>query len=319
MDQVHAAAQQVAGGPHAGRVDIGLRQGTGAFVNAGTLEVRSGTLRVDARFTNTGTVRVQAGTLYLSRTFTNFAAQTLTGGTYDVAGTLKFTGADVRTNAAALVLDGPNARVVNQTNADALTNFVTNTAAGSFTLRNGAYLARVGGFSNAGTVGVEPGSFVWLSGNYTQTVGRTRLLDGGLMAAAVSLQGGVLDGSGYVAGDVLNAARLDVGGAQTAGMLFLLGNYVQTAAGVLNVELGGLELGSQYDYLYIDGSATLGGTLNLGLLGGFMPNPDDFFVILSAASIAGDFATINGLFVGGDRALYPFHDGVNYYLWTYSF
>ena len=40
-----------------------------------------------------------------------------------LAGTLQFTNAAIVTNAAAIVLNGPAARIVNQSGADALANF----------------------------------------------------------------------------------------------------------------------------------------------------------------------------------------------------
>jgi len=43
--------------------------------------------------------------------------------------------------------------------------------------------------------------------------------------------------------------------------------------------------------LAVVGTATLGGTLDVELYGGFTPHEDDTFTFLTATSIAGDFAT----------------------------
>ena len=95
------------------------------------------------------------------------------------------------------------------------------------------------------------------------------------------------------------------------------GNYTQTATGILSLEIGGLEPGSQYDYLYIEGLATLDGTLSLRLLNDFLPDPDTQFTVLNFGSLSGEFAAIEGLMIGDDRAFAPFADETGYYLWTY--
>ena len=69
--------------------------------------------------------------LRLKRSFAQFSAasKTLTGGTYDLEGTLKFVGADIHTNAAAVLLDGPSSAIVSDTGANGLAGFATNSAA----------------------------------------------------------------------------------------------------------------------------------------------------------------------------------------------
>ena len=79
------------------------------------------------------------------------------------------------------------------------------------------------------------------------------------------------------------------------GILTVSGNYTQTGAGVLNIELAGPIAGTQYDQLIVSGTATLAGNLNLILLNGFVPGPNDGIQILSAGSIVGDFGSISGL------------------------
>jgi hypothetical protein len=154
--------------------DAGLtRTGTGevpAFLNAGTFRKSAGagvtTIGVD--FLNTGTVAIETGTVDLTGAFGNFSGTTLTGGTFLIAGTLRFTNADIRTNAATIVLDGAGSRIVNQSNADALTNFATNAEASSFTLRHGRNFTTGAGFNNAGHLTLGPGSTLSVTGSYTQ-------------------------------------------------------------------------------------------------------------------------------------------------------
>src|SRR5262249_43545117 len=80
------------------------------------------------------------------------------------------------------------------------------------------------------------------------------------------------------------------------------GNYTQTAAGVLNEELGGA-LGTQYDVLAVSGVATLGGTLNVSLLPGFSPAYPQTFTVLTFGSKSRDFTTPNLPNLGNSRFL----------------
>jgi hypothetical protein len=54
---------------------------------------------------------------------------------------------------------------------------------------------------------------------------------------AVNIQGGTLSGSGTIAGSLTNAGEVDLG--SSPGTLTINGNYTQTAAGALNLEVGG--------------------------------------------------------------------------------
>ena len=55
----------------------------------------------------------------------------------------------------------------------------------------------------------------------------------------------------------------------------------------------GLAPVTQYDQLTVSGTATLGGTLNVGLFGGFTPTPGSSFDVLTAGTRTGTFATVN--------------------------
>jgi hypothetical protein len=142
---------------------------------------------------------------------------------------------------------------------------------------------------------------------YTQTAGVT-VLNGGrltvtaflplvsppLVSAASSvvifplrgvadIQGGTLAGSGTIDANVQNAGQVDVGGAGAAGLLIVTGNYTQTAAGTLNMKLGGYDPGTKFDQLQIGGVARLAGTLNVTLLPDFTPEGDDFFQVIRSS------------------------------------
>ena len=159
-----------------------------------------------------------------------------------------------------------------------------------------------GPFQTSGTV-IIAANGTFQVGNYTQTAGSTTV-DGtlSLSGGAVSVNGGVLNGAGTINGNVVNAAVVTPG--DSPGILRINGNYTQTADGTLNIEIGGLTAGSQYDRLVVSGTATLAGTLNVIILNNFQPNPGDSFQVLTFASHTGDF-TYTGLDLGNGKSLSP--------------
>ena len=134
------------------------------FTNQGTIraDTPGGTLTLDGvNWTNAGTVRAEGGgTVRATGTNTNFAAGTLTGGTWEAAdGTVRLLDAAIATNAATVVLDGPNAHVYRDESpgtTDALGGLTANAAGGSLTV-NGQTVTVGGRFTNAGTLTVGPG------------------------------------------------------------------------------------------------------------------------------------------------------------------
>jgi hypothetical protein len=145
------------------------------------------------------------------------------------------------------------------------------------------------------------GSTFAVAGTYTQTAGTTTL-DGTLSATTADVQGGLLQGSGTVNGDLTNTAQVNVGGSP--GILTVNGGYAQTSAGSLDVEIGGPNAGSQFDQLVVTGPAALDGAVNVTRLDGFVPAGPDTFRIVRAGSRTGDFATLTGsAFPGGRFAL----------------
>jgi hypothetical protein len=144
--------------------------GTATLTNAGLLtkSAGSGTTALQVAFANTGTVEVDSGTLSLTGAFSNFAGSTLTGGTYIIAGTFQFPGANIVTNAATIVLDGPSSQIIDEASGDGLRNFATNAAAGNFTVQNGRNFTTAGDFTNTGNLILGPGSTFRVTGNYLQ-------------------------------------------------------------------------------------------------------------------------------------------------------
>src|SRR5262249_28490447 len=114
---------------------------TAVLNNAGVIPkvAPAGTSRIGIAGNNSGTIEVDTGTLSLSG-LTNLSGTTLTGGTYLLSGVLQVPNADIHTNAATIVLDGPSSEIFNSaffSQNDALTNLDTNAAGGSLTIEDG--------------------------------------------------------------------------------------------------------------------------------------------------------------------------------------
>ncbi len=99
---------------------------------------------------------------------------------------------------------------------------------------------------------------------------------------------------GTFTGNVNNDGTLELNG-NSPGILTIAGNYTQTSAGTLDVEIGGTTAGGDYDQLNVSGTATLDGALNVTRINSFAPVAGDSFDILNFASSSGNFAAVNGV------------------------
>lgn len=268
--------------------------------------------------TNNGTFQANSSSALVlgNVTFTNFAGNTLTGGTYNVYGTvanpgtlqidpLGNTGGEIVNNAATILLDGPNSNFVDSASLDALSNFSNNEATGGLTIQNGRNFTSPSNvdFANAGAVVIGANSTFTTggTGDYNQSGGSTKL-DGSLVAGGgqANFNGGSLYGNGgTIAGNVLMAGTIGPGDILgTAGTLNIHGNYTQTAAGIFDLGIGGLNPGTQFGLLNITGSALINGALNSALLNGYLPSVGNTFTFIDAGSVSGEFADVNGLNIG---------------------
>jgi hypothetical protein len=268
-------------------------------------------------FNNQGTIEeTTAGGVLILYSFGDIAnydptTGTLTGGTWEASngGNLQLNGAPITTNAATIILSGAGSHLTTDGTTDGLAGLTTNAAGGSLTVQGGASVSSSKAVTNLGSVVVGPGGSFGAAGGYTQSSGLT-VVDGALSAPNVNLNGGALRGAGNVQGNVVNAAEIDPG--DSLGRLSVTGNYIQTAAGVLNVEIGGTATGA-FDQLAVSGLATLGGTMNVHYVNGFVANPGDSFPVLTFGSRAGtsDFATENGLNPVSGQFLIPTYNSGN--------
>ncbi|MCA9236638.1 MAG: hypothetical protein KDA44_14275 [Planctomycetales bacterium] len=91
--------------------------------------------------------------------------------------------------------------------------------------------------------------------------------------------------------DVVNHGNVRVGTPfDNSAHLNLADNYTQSSTGTLSIDLAGT-FASQYDRLIVDDLASLDGTLDVTLAGGFMPSlGDDFLVLTTSGGLSGAFA-----------------------------
>jgi hypothetical protein len=89
-----------------------------------------------------------------------------------------------------------------------------------------------------------------------------------------------------------NSGTLNLGDP-TSEMRFEGWDFLQTTTGSLNLSLAGA-LPSLLDRLVLNRNATLGGTLNVTRINGFIPVVGDRFTAMTFASRTGTFASING-------------------------
>jgi hypothetical protein len=317
LDNAPGAAIRLAAG---GTRLINLGQGA-SIVNEGTFEVDAETTMNTAlgaqaaSFSNPGTLVLNRSTLILSPSvaLANLQAGPLSGGTFDLEGTLAIAGTPIVTNAATILLHGPSTAITVNGLAG-LASLAANAAGATLRLDGGAAVTTSGPVSNAGTIDLETGGTLRATGGYTQTAGLTTLQGGVLFVspaspaptspASIAIAGGDLDDTGDLTAPlVVNDGRFRPGGPGSGGLLSVHGDHRQGSGGVLGVELGGPLAGHSYDQLAVDGTATLGGTLAVALLDGFVPSPGDSFAVVTYAAAAGSVGVVSGLDVGHGVAL----------------
>jgi len=132
-------------------------------------------------------------------------------------------------------------------------------------------------FTNSGTISVAGGKTMTVSsGTFTNA------------------QGGILQGTGTI--NVSNATFSNAGNINpgtSPGILNFVGNVPQTSTGAINIEIGGVTVGTQYDRVSASETVTFAGSLNVSLVGGFSPNVGDSFTIVTYGSRTGTFGITN--------------------------
>ena len=126
--------------------------------------------------------------------------------------------------------------------------------------------------------------------------GGLTLQNTGTITAAGGASTGVsgrLGGSGRLNANLTSAGTIAPGLLASAGSISVTGSVTLQSTAHLAFDLGGLTRKTSYDFLGVTGLLTLGGTLDVSLLGAFAPQVGNTFDLFDATSVAGNFAFIN--------------------------
>ncbi|MBV5330735.1 MAG: LEPR-XLL domain-containing protein, partial [Chlorobium sp.] len=113
----------------------------------------------------------------------------------------------------------------------------------------------------------------------------------------------ILSGSGTIVGSVVNEHLVSPG--NSPGLQNITGNFTQDATGTTLIELAGTTAGSGFDQINISGTATLAGTLDIDLYGGFTPTVGQSFQIFTWSGYTGTFDQYSGLDLYNGTRLNP--------------
>lgn len=268
-------------------------------INAGGSFSSSAQLQLGALAGSHGTVTIHAGGSAISR----LAASSPSG----AAGNVGRDGTGIMNIAGGLwnCLDGAL-----NVGFNAGSNGTMNITNGGSALSIGGSIGRSAGAN--GTVLIDGAGSDWTS-TATLNVGVTgtgslTVANGGLVAApTVQIGGnGTAGGIGLFSGTVANDGTLapgDVPGPADIGLLTINGALTQAPTGKTVVDISGTATG-QRDRLQISTSASLSGTLQVNLVGGFIPAPGQEFQIITAGNVSGTFADLSGPGSGYLEAVY---------------
>lgn len=231
------------------QADVTLRDAGSSFAAVDGLSVNdaAGSFTVEngrdfttaGAFTNDGMLRVGDSTTFeVNGALTNQAGTTLTGGMYEVGGTLRYDGADVRTVDAGVVLDGAGAAIVDESDMNALRMLGAVASSGSVDLLNGQSLMIEAG---AGDLTVQTGGALRVDASTLDSQGGTLVVEAGSTAVvennsmATLGAGGLLVEDGGAAtvdtGSMLMAQGGDVSVGETGMLTVGTGSVVEIAEG----------------------------------------------------------------------------------------
>ena len=127
------------------------------------------------------------------------------------------------------------------------------------------------------------------STGYVQSGGETNL-DNLFIGGSVTLQGGVLTGSGVINGSLSNTGGYIMPG-DSPGLIQVNGGFTQGANGTLILEVAGVN-GAEFDHLNINGKATLDGKLDLKALDSYKTG-GDYLNPIAYNSFSGKFSAVS--------------------------
>ncbi len=136
---------------------------------------------------------------------------------------------------------------------DAIGGMTDITSAGSLTLAGGHDFTTVGAFTNDGALTVGGGtSFIVPAGDSFVSSGVT-IVNGSLTSDTITVVSGRLGGSGTITGPITAQTSATVAPGNSPGILSTTGDFELQAGSTLQIEIGGPDVGSDYDQVNVTG------------------------------------------------------------------
>jgi T5SS/PEP-CTERM-associated repeat protein len=253
--------------------------------NSGLFTVKNGTgtATLGMNSTGVGTVNIGGTVAGPAKAGGILDAKSVTTGTG--SGALQFNTTSTSSNpyyftnngtssGSAIAITGPT-QLTNTGGFNVLTG--TNTYTGTTTV-------------NGGTLDIAAGATI--DATAVKLNGGTIQDDGTLDPPSIDVYAtATLDGTGTILGDISNAGTVILGdSASGPGTLSETGNYGQSAGGAL---VEGIDSATDYGHFDVTGNVTLGGSLDIDLVGGFDPTHGETFDLIDySGTESGAFAPI---------------------------
>jgi len=164
------------------------------------------------------------------------------------------------------------------------------------TLSSGTLTAAA--IDNYGALTVQAGGDMTVTGDLANSGILT--VNDAMLSAATITNTGTIRGRGDINGAITNNAGGIVAPGASPGILTV--DAITFAGGsTLEIELGGLARGTEYDVLAANGTVTMqsGSTLGVTLINGFVPQGGETFDIMEFAGVSGEFGTLSLPVLGG--------------------
>ncbi|GAB5561647.1 MAG: hypothetical protein SynsKO_32940 [Synoicihabitans sp.] len=255
-------------------------QGTATVSNGGTLSTDA-QLSLGTTAGSQGTFNLNAGGTLEVGGAGGIAIGAGTGAFNANGGTIQVTGSNLTSSAPMTLGASTNSTVdTNGLNAS-LSGILSGT--GSLTKSGAGTLTLSGANTYTGATTISAGTlnFANSSGSATGT------------GAVTIANGAFLTGTGSIGGSLIVASGATIAPGNSAGLVTISGDFTLNSGSIINLELGGLTRGTQYDAFDVTGTAMLGGTLNVTIIDDYTPTGESTYNLFDAASVGGTFAAIN--------------------------
>lgn len=258
----------------------------------GVPRLRGSQLTIVASATNPATIEV-AGTSTLLGNVLN-GHQILVRGNNDAGGAV-FTSANGFTNAGTMIMDSLSGGYSSNITVSAGVLTVLPTGQVFSNAGTGGSRTISGTFSNAGLMEFNVPTSVGAASATHSNTGTFRVKNNTTVtvtgSALNNVAPGRIEGQGTVSmSGFSNQATVAPG--LSAGKLTIAGAFNQGVNGALEVELGGPNQGTTYDWLATTGAVTLNGKMIVRLIDNYDPVAGTEFTVLTAPSVTGLFSSI---------------------------